>query len=300
MAPRWGTERVPEDSNGYAHATVTFFLLSCPPSNVLSNNVSFFFLIITIIFVVKILSIFGFLAKKSCRFLLENKKSCLYNLSYDLIDLIRLPWYYFVKIFQILPFNLLACSKDSRLQASKDSSRTNLVLRYFEETSLSLSLFYLTDGRRDLEEFPFRFRSHLRPFSWSLPGRSSGEREKKQRRREDADVNSTGTGINLWITGEPVPYTVCERGNHEESRYSCGSRKDSFLLLLLPSSSSSVFFPLFSVFVSLSVYFSSHDKSVNISSSSLYFAFFLFLTDDARRTFVSGLWWIATFVAPSA
>lgn len=30
-------ERVPEDSNGYAHATVTFFLLSCPPSNVLSN-----------------------------------------------------------------------------------------------------------------------------------------------------------------------------------------------------------------------------------------------------------------------
>lgn len=181
-----------------------------------------------------------------------------------------------MKIFQILPFNLLACSKDSRLQASKDSSRTNLVLRYFEETSLSLSLFYLTDGRRDLEEFPFRFRSHLRPFSWSLPGRSSGEREKKQRRREDADVNSTGTGINLWITGEPVPYTVCERGNHEESRYSCGSRKDSFLLLLLRSSSSSVFFPLFSVFVSLSVYFSSHDKSVNISSSSLYFAFFPF------------------------
>lgn len=178
-----------------------------------------------------------------------------------------------MKIFQILPFNLLACSSSIKRFVENESSSS--IFRRNE--SLSLSLFYLTDGRRDLEEFPFRFRSHLRPFSWSLPGRSSGEREKKQRRREDADVNSTGTGINLWITGEPVPYTVCERGNHEESRYSCGSRKDSFLLLLLRSSSSSVFFPLFfSVFVSLSVYFPSHDKSVNISSSSLYFAFFPF------------------------
>lgn len=151
------------------------------------------------------------------------------------------------------------------------------------ERSLS---FTWSDGRRDLEEFPFRFRSHLRPFSSSLPGRSSGEREKKQRRREDADVNSTGTGINLWITGEPVPvYTVCERGNHEESRYSCGSRKDSFLLLLLlllRCSSSSVFlavpppsfFPRFRFSFRL-FSIKAHDKSVQIYIFLLFVRFFL-------------------------
>lgn len=82
-------ERVPEDSNGYAHATVTFFLLSCPPSNVLSNIYLLFpyhyYYYSSSKYVPDFLSIFRFFELRIFGKLLSK------NLFYDLIDLIRLP-----------------------------------------------------------------------------------------------------------------------------------------------------------------------------------------------------------------
>lgn len=264
MAPRWGTEREFLKILMATHTPLSpsfFYPALLPTSSLISI---FFFLIIIIIILRR--NTYPIFSRYSI-FRIKNFWQTLVEKSF-----LRFNRFYSSSM-------ILFRGNISNIQFDYLSSHEKIR----RERSLS---FTWSDGRRDLEEFPFRFRSHLRPFSSSLPGRSSGEREKKQRRREDADVNSTGTGINLWITGEPVPvYTVCERGNHEESRYSCGSRKDSFLLLLLlllRCSSSSVFlavpppsfFPRFRFSFRL-FSITAHDKSVQIYIFLLFVRFFL-------------------------
>lgn len=172
MAPRWGTERVPEDSNGYAHATVTFFLLSCPPSNVLSNNVSFFFLIITIIFVeIRGQNSLDFWQKNLADFY-SKIRNPVCTICHNIIS-----WKYFKYCRSIY---LLV------RQASKDSSRTNLVLRYFEETSLSLSLLlnrWTTRLGRVPISFSFASATFLLVAPWPIVGRKGKKATEEGRCR---------------------------------------------------------------------------------------------------------------------